>query len=167
MRRWYRLIRIILFAVVLPSIAANAAEMVTLERDTRLRAEPSPAAPGGATLKQGAKAELMDKRGVWIHVKSDGISGWLYTFDVRYGERQAGSGQGDAAAVGRFASARPATTATIGIRGLSEEDLQKASFNAGEMAQLDAYVASRQAAEQQASANSLQPVKVEYFEARR
>jgi hypothetical protein len=86
---------------------------------------------------------------------------------VRYGERQAGSGQGDAAAVGRVVSARPATTATIGIRGLSEEELKGASFNAGEMAQLDAYGASRQAAEQQASANSLQPVKVEYLGARK
>ena len=146
-----------------------AAETVTLERDTQLRAEPSLSAPAGATLKQGARAELIEKRGVWINVKSADASGWLFVFNVRYGERQAGSGQGDAAAVGRLVSARPVTgvTSTIGVRGLSEEDLQRASFNAAEMQLLDGYAATRESAEQQAGRGNLQPARVEYFGAQK
>ena len=148
--------------VVLLFIGAAGAETVTLERDVQLRAEPSLSAAAGATVKQGTRAELIEKRGVWINVKSSEAAGWTFTFNVRYGERQAGSGD---AGLGRVVSARPTTqvTSTIGIRGLSEEDLQKATFNAAELQLLDGYAASKESAQQQARASALQPVNVDYF----
>jgi hypothetical protein len=146
--------------------ALAGAETVVLERDVVLRTEPSLSAPAGIALKQGARAELVDKRSVWLNVKTAEGAGWVFVFNVRYGERQS-TGQGDAAAAARLGRQPVNVTSTIGIRGLSEEDLQKAAYNANEMAALDGYAASKDAAEQQAARAGLQPVRVDYFEERK
>ena len=152
-------------ATLLWSAACASAEQVTVERDTQLRNEPSYFASTGTTLKQGTRAELIEKRGVWINIKAAEGSGWAFVFNVRYGERQGGSAQGDISAAGRMVSARPVTsvTSTIGVRGLSEEDLKNASYNAAQMQMLDSYAASKEQAQQQAQASALQPVQVDYF----
>ena len=49
------------------------------------------------------------------------------------------------------------------MRGLEEEDLKQASFNAGQMKLLDEYATSKQAAEQGARAAGLAPARVEYL----
>ena len=58
-------------------------------------------------------------------------------------------------------------TSTIGIRGIDEEDLKQASFNADQMKLLDGYVATQQVAEQAARATGLAPVSVEYMDAKK
>ena len=145
----------------------SCAEQVTVERDTPLRAGPSLSAQPGVTLKQGAKAEVTGRSGAWINVRSGEDSGWLFMFNVRYGERQPASAADSARAAGGLFGGRssPGVVSTIGIRGLSEEDLQKASFNPAELKVLDGYAASKDAAEQQARVRGLTPVRVDYLEA--
>ncbi len=75
---------------------------------------------------------------------------------------------GGAAAGPMFGPRRNVTvTSTIGIRGLDEQDLKQASFNAAQMKQLDDYAATRQAAADGARSTGLAPEKVDYLDARK
>jgi len=148
-------------------MAVSCAEPVTLVRETALRAEPSLFAASVVTVAKGASGESIGKSGIWVQVKTPEGTGWVFTFNLRYGgARTAGSGAAEAAAAGRFVSARPRTqvVSTIGIRGLSEEDLQNATFNGTEMARLKSLSASNRDGEQHARAVGLQAVRIDELE---
>jgi hypothetical protein len=89
---------------------------------------------------------------------------------VRFPSQQAGAGDsGAGSAAGRLFGPRRnvSVTSTIGIRGIEEEDLRQASFNADQMKRLEGYAATRQAAERGARATGLTPVSVEYMDAKK
>jgi len=148
--------------------ASAAAQQVTLERDSALYAEPRLDASQVTQLKLGATGEVIGKQGAWLNLKTAAGSGWLFSFNVRFPREQAGAGDAGAGpAAGRVFGPRRnvSVTSTIGIRGIEEEDLRQASFNAGQMKLLDGYVATRQAAEQAARGAGLAPVAVDYMDA--
>jgi hypothetical protein len=92
----------------------------------------------------------------------------VFTFNLRHGgPRTGGTGASSAQAAGRFVSARPRTqvVSTIGIRGLSEEDLQNATFNRAEMERLKSLSASAQDGEQHARALGLEPARIDELDA--
>lgn len=156
--------RVLLFAGTAMMAAWAGAEPVTVERESALRAEPALGAATVATVRKGVRGESLGKSGIWVNIKTAEGTGWVFTFNLRYGERAAGSG--DLAAAGRLVSGRPSTgvVSTIGIRGLSEEDLQKAAFNANEMRRLDAFAAPADAAQRRAEEAGLAAASVEYLE---
>jgi len=157
-------------AVILLAAASAAAQQVTLERDSPLYAEPRPEAAAVAQLKQGATGEVVGKQGGWLNLKTSAGTGWLFSFNVRFPAQKAEGGEsGAGSALGRVIGPRRsvAVTSGIGIRGLEEEDLKQASFDAGQMKLLDGYAASKQAAEEGARAAGLAPAKVEYLDARK
>lgn len=142
-------------------------EPVTLVRESAFRAEPSMSAATVANVAKGAVGETIGKSGIWVNVKTPEATGWVFTFNLRYGaERAGGSAAADAQAAGRLVTGRPRSTvvSTIGIRGLSEEDLQNAAFNRAENDRLEALSASREDAEQHARAAGLEPARVNYLE---
>lgn len=160
----------LILAAILSAAASAAAQQVTLERDSPLYAEPRPEAAPVAQLKQGATGEVVGKQGGWLNLKTSAGTGWLFSFNVRFPAQKAESGEsGAGSALGRvFGPHRPTTVVSaIGIRGLEEEDLKQASFDAGQMKLLDAYAASKQAAEEGARAAGLAPAKVEYLDAKK
>ena len=121
-------------------------------------------------LKTGATGEVVGKQGAWLNVKTAGGTGWLFSFNVRFPSAQAGTGDsGAGATAGRLFGPRRtvSVTSTIGIRGIEEEDLKQAGFNASQMKLLDGYVATKEAAERGARATGLTPVSVEYMDARK
>lgn len=149
--------------------APAAAQQVTLDRDSPLYAEPRLDAAQTAQLKQGAAGEVVGKQGGWLNLKTAAGSGWLFSFNVRFPPQKAGSGEpGAGSALGQVFGPRRSVsvTSSIGIRGLEEEDLRQARFDAGQMKLLDDYVASKQTAEEAARATGLAPVKVEYLDAK-
>jgi len=162
-------LRMMLAAVVLAAAPA-AAQQVTLERDSPLYAEPRLDASQVTQLKLGAAGEVIGKQGAWLNLKTPGGSGWLFSFNVRFPSQQAGSGDsGAGSAGGRLFGPRRSVsvTSTIGIRGIEEEDLKQASFNADQMKLLDGYVATKQIAERGARATGLAPVSVEYMDTKK
>jgi len=157
-------LRIMLAAMFLAAAPA-AAQQVTLERDSPLYAEARLDASQVTQLKQGATGEVVGKQGAWLNLKTAGGSGWLFSFNVRF-QSQAGSGDsGTGATAGRLFGPRRtvAVTSSIGIRGIDEEDLKQATFNASQMKLLDGYVATRQSAERGARASGLAPEQVEFM----
>ncbi len=158
-----------LATVLLATIAAAAlAEPVTVERDSILRAEPRTDAGVAGNLAKGATGDAVSRQGAWVQVKSGTVTGWLYSFNVRFGAVGAGSssGGGTGSALGRVFGPRQQVnvTATIGIRGLDEEDLKQAHFDEGQMRQLDGFAASREQAAAQAGKSGLSAVQVDYLD---
>ena len=159
-----------MLAAVFFAVAPAAAQQVTLERDSPLYAEPRLDASQVMQLKLGATGEVIGKQGAWLNLKTPGGSGWLFSFNVRFQSQQPGAGDsGAGSAAGRLFGPRRSVsvTSTIGIRGIEEEDLRQASFNADQMKLLDGYVATRQAAERRARAAGLAPVNIEYMDAKK
>jgi hypothetical protein len=157
-----------LAAAALVMALPAAAQQVTLERDSALYAEPRLESAQVTQLKQGASGEVIGKQGAWLNLKTPGGSGWLFSFNVRFQSQKAEGGDGGSALGRVFAPRRNVNvTSTIGVRGLDEQDLKQASFNAGQMKLLDDYAASKQAAEESARAAGLAPEKVEYLDAKR
>ena len=160
----------IMLAAVLLAAASAAAQQVTLERDSPLYAEPRLDAPQVTRLKLGATGEVVGKQGAWLNLKTPDGTGWLFSFNVRFQRQQAGAGDsGASSTAGRlFGSRRSASvTSTIGIRGIKEEDLKQASFNADQMKRLESYAATKEAAERRAHATGLAPASVEYMDAKK
>ena len=147
------------------SAAPAAAQQVTLERDSPLYAEPRLDAAQAAQLKQGAAGEVVGKQGGWLNLKTPAASGWLFSFNVRFPVQKADSGE-PGSALGQVFGPRRSVSVTshIGIRGLEEEDLRQASFDAGQLKLLDDYVVTKPAAEEHARGAGLAPVKVEYLD---
>ena len=157
-------------AAAMLAAAPATAQQVTLERDSPLYAEPRLDASQVAQLKTGATGEVTGKQGAWINLRTAGGSGWLFSFNVRFPSQQAGtSDSGTGSAAGRlFGPPRGVSvTSTIGIRGLGEEDLKQASFNAGQMKLLDGYAVTKEAAERDARAAGFAPVSVDYLDAKK
>jgi hypothetical protein len=138
-----------------------AAQRVTLERDSPLYAEPRLNASQVSQLKQGATGDVIGRQGGWVNLKTPAGTGWLFSFNVRY------PSEGGVTNTGTRASQQRSVVSTIGIRGLDEEDLKQASFNAGQMKLLDEYAASKQAAESRARSTGLAPEKVDYLDAKK
>ena len=158
-----------LWAALLAS-APVAGQQVILERDSPLYAEPRLDASQVAQLKIGATGEVIGKQGAWLNIKAPDASGWLFSFNVRFPSQQAGAGDsGAGSAAGRVFGPRRSVnvTSTIGIRGIGEEDLKQASFNADQMKLLEGYAATRQAAEEKARGSGLAPASVEYMDAKK
>lgn len=143
---------------------ATRAEPVTLERDSVLRAEPRFDGPAVAELSRGSAGEALARQGAWVQVRSGNVTGWLYSFNVRFGAT-AGSGDGAGSVLGRVFGPRQrvSVTSTIGIRGLDEEDLRQARFDGGQIQQLDGFAASRDQAESHAGSAGLAAARVDYL----
>ena len=145
-------------------LTAARAESVTLERDNVLRSEPRIEAATVANLPNGSTGEALARQGAWVQIRSGTTTGWLYSFNLRFGAA-AGSGDGVGLVLGRVFGPRQrvSVTSTIGIRGLDEEDLRQARFDDGQVRQLDSFAASRDQAQSHAGAAGLDAAGVDYF----
>lgn len=138
-----------------------AASQMSIGTNSALLAEPRADAAVVAQLKQGTSAEQIGKQGMFLNVKTPAGTGWVYSFNVRFpstGAAGAGGGGG-----GPNLSGRVNVAATIGIRGLSAEDLRRTSTDGEQLRLLESYAASAQDAEAAASASGLAAVRVDYF----
>jgi hypothetical protein len=152
-------------------LSAPAAEQATVERESRLHAEPRLDAPEVAVATPGTVAEVLGKSGAWLNVRTPSATGWLFSFNVRFIVKPADTAQesasGGDSAIGRVFGPRRGVnvTSTIGVRGLEKEDLRQAQFSAEQMQQLDGFAASREAAQESARAKGLTAVQVDYLQA--
>jgi hypothetical protein len=158
-----------LSVILLTAASAAVAQNVTLERDTPLYSEPRLESAQVAQLRQGAAGEVVGKQGVWLNLKTPAGSGWLFSFNVRFQSEGSEGSSGSGSALGRlFAPRRTVSvTSTIGVRGIEEEDLKQASFDAEQIKLLDGYAATKDAAAKTARGAGLSRVKVDYLDAKK
>jgi len=156
-------------AAGLLAAAPAAAQKVTVEQNTPLYSEPRMESSQVAQLQQGSAGEVIRKQGVWLNLKTAAGTGWLFSFSVRFESQGAEGSSGSGSALGRvFAPRRgPSVTSTIGVRGIEEEDLKGATFDAQQMKLLDGYAASKESAEKGARGAGLSRTSVEYLDAKK
>ena len=173
----------------LVSLAAAAATVPAgvIVRTAALKDNASFTAKTLTSLAPGARVNVMERQGGWQNVSlqaSPNVKGWVRTYEVRTniepGEnptvvKNKGSDEGvlgglaglSRASAGLFGNRNDAArnnsnmTATIGVRGLSEEDLKNAKPSPTEFAKLMQYGVDAETARQYAKAGELKSQTVE------
>ncbi len=148
----------------LTAASASAASGVMLKSED-LRAGASSGAASIGRVDKGAAVEIVSRRGGWTEIAAGGRKGWVRILSVRAdasaspadlsGLIQAGTRRADSGRV----------VATAGLRGLSEEELKSARFDAGELLRLDRYQYDRAAAERYARSVGLRQRNQDYLPA--
>lgn len=153
---------LLLAGTLLATGAAHAGEAATARKASAVKSEPYRDAKAVGALAQGDKVEILATRGGWFRVKSANGNGWVRMLDIRRGQPRAGSVDSDgllALASGRAGTGR--VVASTGIRGLNEEELKAAHYDAAELARLDAYGVTQAEAVKQAVRSGLARREVE------
>jgi hypothetical protein len=157
-------LRLLAFLLLLP-LAAAAGEPGYASRDLDLRAEPQSAAPVTGKVEKGQRFEIVGDHKAWSQVKAGPVTGWTLSFYVMRGEPaqpvRTSRRLGELFSLGT--ERRSETTATIGIRGLDEEELKAAQFNEPELKRLEALGLPRSEGEAFARRGRLEPQKVDYL----
>jgi hypothetical protein len=144
-------------------------------RNSDVKTEPDSDAATTSTLRLGNRVEVSKLRGRWARVHPpDAEQGWIPAANVRISMTRQQSGGGGAAkglfrgitgvVTGAGPSQDPAPSATVGIRGLTPEDVADAVPNPAERLKLDAYRATPDAAERYAREENLDSRSLAYFD---
>jgi len=145
-------------ALLLLCSVATAQEPLLTNRATELRAAPDFDAKVLQALPEKSAVQLIERKGAWSQVKAGTVTGWVRMMHLRggviVGEAQPQSAGGSAlSSFSRLIGgnrAQPDTrsrNATLGVRGLSPEDLKTASPNVQELAKMAVNQADKPAAE--------------------
>ena len=155
--RCRHLLAVMLFAWITPALAASI-----LIRDEALRASPSSTAQTVVKLAKGSQVDILTRKGGWVQVSAHGHKGWVRLLSVRSGGTSGGS-LGDV--VGLTQKRDNKVVAVAGLRGLDEENLKSAHYNAADMKRLDSYQTSAARAEQFAKQGGLASRSVHFLPA--
>lgn len=123
---------------------------------------PDFASPAIATLKRDAAITVTGQQDLWFRVAlPDGKAGFVRVNEVRlaYASKETG-GNMRALFTGKAGKGRVSETA--GVRGLDESDLKAATFDAAQLAKLEAYRVTQDAAAKAAHTKGWAPTDVSY-----
>jgi hypothetical protein len=159
-------------AALLLAARAVAGETGSAARDLNLLEEPRPEARVVGKLAKDGRFELVRRERFWSLVSASGPNtqqGWVQSFYLTWGEAASGNGgtasRGLAEIVTFGAKRNGNVTATLGVRGLDEEQLKSAQFNAEELKRLEGYGAAPATATRFAGEIPLQAQKLDYLPA--
>ncbi len=156
--------QVIALCALLSAQTSWAAESGTLLKADELKAEPFLDAKTVKNLAAGEKVEIVSKDGGWFKVKAGKSAGWVRMLSIRKGDAKQGGG--DASGLLAMTSGRAGTgkvVATTGIRGLNEEELKAAKFDAAEIQLAESYAVKKADAQQFAAQGKLKPRPFEYL----
>lgn len=142
--------------------AANAAETGVILKPDQLRVDAFNDAKVVGNVNKNDAVEIVNKKGAWLQIKSNGKTGWVRLLTVK---RNNPSSNNVAGVVG-VATGRSGTgkvVSTTGIRGLSAEDLKTAQFNESETKKLENYTVNAEEAKQFATSGGLNSRSYPYF----
>lgn len=151
-----------LAACVLSVAAASVfAAPGTVLRNERLYSQPSSGSAVAATVAKGTSVNILSKQGGWLRVTAGRTTGWMRLLSVRAGAGGVGgAGIGDVFGAATSKSDPSRVVAVAGLRGLNDEDLKQAKYDADEMSRLEALQQTASQAEKFASQAGLVAVKV-------
>ncbi len=155
------------FLLAAPAMAQQDAAVI--KRATELRQEPAESSTSlGALAADSAVSRTGERKGSWVRVRTaQGTTGWVHMFDVGAPTGAAAAGSGTATSglrsLGGLLGGGSSTTATatVGIRGLSAEDIANAQPNAAAVQQAEKLRVSADQAQRFASAAALRKQNVE------
>lgn len=152
--------------LLLVTPSAWAAESGTLLKAEELKAEPFRDAKTLKNLAAGEKVDILSKDGGWFKIKAGKGSGWVRMLSVRKGDaKKAASAASGLLALTSGRAATGKVVATTGIRGLNEEELKAASFNADELQLAESYAVKKADAQKFAAQGKLVSRQFDYLPA--
>lgn len=142
------------------AVPAWAAEGVML-RDDSLRGAASATSAVVGKAAKGATVTIVAREGGWTQVRVAGKTGWVRLLSVR-GAATAGADKANLADVVAITEKREPgkVVAVAGLRGLNEEELRAAQYNAQELQRLEHQAVSAAEARQFAAEGGLVPRQV-------
>jgi len=160
----------VLLILALAGVRASA-ESGTATRELTLYEEPRAEAKAVGKLAKDAKFEQVKRERFWVLVSSAGPSGsqqgWVQSFYLTWADTPTGNApsasRGLAEIVGLGARRNGNVTATLGVRGLEEEQLKSARFNAEELNKLESYGVAAPVAARFAAEVPLDALKLDYL----
>jgi len=143
------------------STASAWAATGTVLRNEKLYSQPSSGSAVAADVAKGTSVNILSKQGGWLRVTAGRTTGWIRLLSVRAGEGGVGgAGLGDVVGAATTRSDPSRVVAVAGLRGLNDEDLKQAKFNAEELARLNSWQVTPSQAQTFASQSGLATVKV-------
>jgi hypothetical protein len=163
------LLCVCLLACALHAAPSLAQELAYTNRATDLKADNNADSATLAQLVSNTPVQVSGRSSGWARVTTgDKKVGWIRAFHLRYQNSIAESEGGGSIFGGIFSSQRrtqrPTATATVGIRGLSEEDMKNAKPNPAEYAKYKGYAVSKAEAEAFARRSRLIAQQVSYVD---
>ena len=156
--------RFLIPAAVLALCAVSASTWAapgTVLRAEKLYSQPAATAKVTANVAKGASVEVLAKQGGWLRVKSGTSTGWIRLLSVRAGTGGLGGAKvGDVVGAATTKSDPSRVVAVAGLRGLNDEDLKQAKFNAEELARMESLNVTAAQARSFASQSGLAVAKV-------
>lgn len=111
----------------------------TVLRAEKLYSQPAATSKVTASVAKGASVVILAKRGGWLRVQAGKSTGWIRLLSVRAGTGGLGGARvGDVVGAATTKSDPSRVVAVAGLRGLNDEDLKQAKFNAEELARMEA-----------------------------
>jgi len=163
MSQW--LVWMFLLAFVTPLFA----EPGYVIRSSDLMDEPYRDASSLVELEEGTPVEILKRKGGWLKVESKGKTGWVRMSKIRKGKAAGQPAAGsEAKGVLDLASGRAGSgnvVSATGVRGLSEEELKEAKFDAREVNKLESFTVSEKNAVRFAKAGKLVSRELEFIPA--
>jgi hypothetical protein len=174
---------IIACTILLVSPVLAAEQQGVVVREASVHADASSAAKRLARLKAGSSVDVIAREGGWKQVGSEdlGVVGWVRSYQVREGDfgttttvENSSDSRGFLDGLASFS--RKASrffrgdggntsqgTATIGVRGLSEEEIRAAKADFEQLELLEQFASDRKRAKKFARQGGLKSQKVPYL----
>lgn len=152
----------LLLACLIPVSALAATGTMIKDEDMNSAASAASTVVGRAT--KGADVEILARQGGWTRISSAGKTGWVRILAVK--SSAPGGGAGDVLGLVEAGTTRRdpnKVVAVAGVRGLNEEELKLARFNADELVRLERYASDRADAQSFARNAGLQAAKLAYL----
>jgi len=138
--------KFLILLLLFPALAW--AEPATTIRQVELKKAPAADADTIGTIAENTALDALERKGGWTRVKTASGEGWVRMLALRFGGPGAAK-QGDSGISKLFNVARTGssgTTVTTGVRGLDPEMLANAQPNPAELAKMEQYTVTPQAA---------------------
>jgi len=165
-----RLNSLLLLLLALAAWPAGAQSQAFTNRATELKEQGAPEAKTLATLPENTEVKVVKRGGGWTQVEAGGKAGWVRVFHLRFpatastSESSGGLLSGLSGALGGRPKSQQAGIQTVGVRGLSPEELKNASPDAEALKRMQSYRADAAGAERFAREGKLNAVNVDYNE---
>jgi len=158
MKPKFTMLLVLFFAA--PVIAASG----IMIKDESLKSSANAASAAAGHVAKGANVEILARQGGWTQISSAGKTGWVRILSVK--STAPSGGAGDVLGIVEAGTSKRdpgKVVAVAGLRGLNEEELKLAHFNADELMLLDRYKSDRTDALSFARSAGLQAAKVRYL----
>lgn len=149
------------------AVPASAQGQAFTNRATDLKADAGDQAATVARLAENTEVKVVARAGAWTRVEAGAQKGFVRAFHLRFpatATTDSGGGgflSGLSSAIGGRPKSQQAGIQTVGVRGLSPEELKNAAPNPEALARAQSYRADKPTAERFARDGRLTPVNVD------